>query len=86
MKDSSPDDLIMYEESKEIKESVWQIWDLLNDKDIISKILLNSSLVNEIEKIKNHTLLNLKDNKVENNKEKESSSEKQSGKNGNFKI
>ena len=86
MKDLSPDDLIMYEESKEIKESVWQIWDLLNDKDIISKILLNSSLVNEIEKIKNHTLLNLKDNKVENNKEKESSSEKQSGKNGNFKI
>ena len=86
MKELSPDDLIMYEESKEIKESVWQIWDLLNDKDIISKILLNSSLVNEIEKIKNHTLLNLKDNKVENNKEKESSSEKQSGKNGNFKI
>jgi hypothetical protein len=84
MKDSITDDLIMYEESKEIKESVWQIWDLLNDKDIITKILLNSSLVNEIEKIKTHTLLNLKDNKIENNKEKELSLEKQSGKNGNY--
>ena len=38
----------MYEESKEIVETIWKIWDILNDKEIINKILFNSSLIDII--------------------------------------
>ena len=34
MEEINLDELISYEESKEIKETIWKIWDLLNDKDI----------------------------------------------------
>ena len=34
MEDFNEDDLIMSEQSKEIKETIWKIWDLLNDIDI----------------------------------------------------
>lgn len=84
MEDANQDDLIMYEESREIKESVWHIWDLLNDLEIITKILLNSSLENEIKKVKSHILLNLKDIRAANNKESEASSKGQSPKNSKY--
>jgi len=35
----------MYEESKEIVETIWKIWDILNDKEIINKVLLNTPLI-----------------------------------------
>jgi hypothetical protein len=57
----------MYEESKEITETIWEVWDLLNDKEIITKILLKSSLLNELDKIKSLTLLNPKETKNDNN-------------------
>ena len=66
MEDGNEDDLIMYEESKEIKETIWKIWDLLNDQEIVSKLVLESSLLNDLEKIKSSSLLNLKDNKASN--------------------
>ena len=75
MEDENEDDLIMYEESREIKETIWKVWDLLNDKEIVTKIILNSFLSNEIEKLKSNTLLNPKEgntinttnNKIEKN-------------------
>ena len=68
------DDLILYEESKEIKEALWKAWDILNDKEIIYKLLLNSPLINELEKNKSQILLNIKDNNslnIENNNVKQ---------------
>ena len=57
MEDLNEDDLIMYEESKEIKETIWKIWDIINDKEIMLKLLLNTSLLNYIRNIKqNHPL------------------------------
>ena len=73
MEEGNEDDLIMYEESKEIKETIWEVWDLLNDKEIITKILLKSSLLNELDKEKSYTLLNLKDTKNANNIDNSSS-------------
>jgi hypothetical protein len=67
MEEGNEDDLIMYEESKEITETIWEVWDLLNDKEIITKILLKSSLLNELDKIKSLTLLNPKETKNDNN-------------------
>ena len=67
MEEGNEDDLIMYEESKEITETIWEVWDLLNDKEIITKILLKSSLLNELDKIKSLTLLNPKESKNDNN-------------------
>ena len=69
MEEGNEDDLIMYEESKEITETIWEVWDLLNDKEIIIKILLKSSLLNELDKIKSLTLLNPKETKNDNNTE-----------------
>ena len=67
MEEPNEDDLIMYEESREIKETIWKVWDLLNDKEIVNKILLNSSLLNELEKVRSLTLLNQKETKNNNN-------------------
>jgi len=50
MEDINENDVIMYEESKEIKETIWKIWDLINDKEIVLKLLINSTLINELEK------------------------------------
>ena len=52
MDDINENCLVMYEESKEIKETIWKAWDLLNDKEIINKIIINSSLMNEIGKLR----------------------------------
>ena len=62
MEDLNEDDLIMYEESREIKEALWKGWDILNDKEAINKILLNSLLINELEKNKSQIEFNIKDN------------------------
>ena len=58
----------MYEENKEIKETIWKIWDLLNDKEIINKIVLNSTLINELSKSNSQELLNLKAERTNSNK------------------
>ena len=59
MEDISENDVIMYEESKEIKETIWKIWDLINDKEIVSKLLTNSTLINELEKSQSKNNLNI---------------------------
>ena len=54
----------MYEESKEIIETRWKVWDILNDKEIINNILLNSSLIgiiNNLEPNQNNISLNQED-------------------------
>ena len=84
MEDVNEDDLIMYEESKEIKESIWEVWDLLNDKEIITKILLNSSILDELEKVKSHTLLDPKENKPRTNKENSPNIKDKNEKNGKY--
>ena len=62
MDEENEDYLIMYVENREIKETVWEIWDLLNDQEIVNKIILNSMLSSEIEKIKSNTNNNKEDN------------------------
>ena len=48
MEEINEDELIIYEESREIKETVWKIWDINNDKKILTKLLLNTSLVKDL--------------------------------------
>ena len=84
MEDANEDDLIMYEESKEIKETIWEVWDLLNDKEIVTKILLNSSLLDELEKVKSHILLDPKENKPQDNKENLPKTKDNKEKNGKY--
>ena len=62
MDNLNEDELIMYEENKEIKETLSKAWNLLNDKDLVHKILLKSSLLNEMSKNHSQMLLNLKEN------------------------
>ena len=40
MDEVNEDELIIYEESKEINETIWKIWDIINDIEIIRKLLL----------------------------------------------
>lgn len=68
MEEINEDELIIYEESKEIKETVWKIWDIINDKKIISKLLLNTSLVKDL-KVAHSSARTFLDS-IENNKEK----------------
>ena len=79
MEEDNEDYLIMYVENREIKETVWKAWDLLNDEEILNKIILNSSLPTEIEKIRQN-INSLLINKEENNNIIKEKSEK----NGNF--
>ena len=67
MKEINEDDLIMYEESKEIKETIWKIWDIINDKEIIKKLILNSSLLKDIKASLSNELLEEKEKEKENN-------------------
>jgi hypothetical protein len=62
MEDINENEVIIYEESKEIKETIWKIWDLINDKEIVSKLLNNSTLINELEKSQSQNNLNIKNN------------------------
>jgi hypothetical protein len=83
MEEINEDELILYEESKEIKETIWKIWDLLNDKEIVNKLLFNSPLLYELQKSRIHLSLNDKENKlldmVDNNNEQKNKFE-QNGK------
>jgi hypothetical protein len=62
MEDINENDVIMYEESKEIKETIWDIWDLINDKEIVTKLLTNSTLLKELEKLQTQNNININDN------------------------
>ena len=62
MEEINENELILYEESKEIKETIWKFWDLLNDKDIVNKLLINSPLLYELQKSR-FQLSNDKENK-----------------------
>ena len=55
MEEINEDDLIIYEESKEIKESLWKIWDIINDQKIVLKFLLNTSLLKYLKSSKTQT-------------------------------
>ena len=65
MEDINENDVIIYEESKEIKETIWKIWDLINDKEIVSKLLINSTLINELEKSQSQNNLKIISYKIE---------------------
>jgi len=62
MENINENDVIMYEESKEIKETIWKIWDLINDKEIVVKLIINSTLLNELEKAQSQNNLSINDN------------------------
>lgn len=68
MQEINEDELVFYEESKEIDEKLWKIWDIVNDSKIITKILLNTSLVKEL-KVAYSTTQTILDS-IENNKDK----------------
>ena len=70
MEDINEDDVIMYEESKEIKEALWKIWDLMNDKEIVTKLLTSSELLNELKKSQSQNNLRLNDDNYSIFKEK----------------
>ena len=81
MEEDNEDYLIMYVENREIKETVWEAWDLLNDQEIVNKIILNSLLPSEIEKMRQNINMNtLSNNREENNNIIKEKFEK----NGNF--
>lgn len=71
MYEINDEELILYEESKEIKETVWKIWDIINDKKIIKKLLLNTSLVKDLKAAytQNNIFLDNIDNTKENKNE-----------------
>ena len=62
MEDINEKEVIMYEESKEIKETIWKIWDLINDKEIVEKLIINSTLLNELKKAQSQNNLSINDN------------------------
>ena len=57
MEEMNEDDLIMYEESIEIKDTIWKIWDIVNDQEIIKKMLLNTSLLKDLKNAQIHSNL-----------------------------
>ena len=67
MEEINEDELIIYEESREIKETVWKIWDIINDKKILTKLLLNTSLVKDLKAA--HSQSNEIFDAIENNNE-----------------
>ncbi len=69
MDEINEDELIIYEESKEIKETIWKIWDIINDIKIIRKLLLNSSLIKYLKEA--HSRSNEIFDSIENSKEKQ---------------
>lgn len=84
MEIENEDDLIMYEENKEVKETIWKVWDLLNDKEIIMKLLINSPLIKELEKSESSILLNLKEEKSSDKTNNSTSLTDKSNKNSKF--
>jgi hypothetical protein len=86
MEDINEEDLIMYEESKEMKEIIWKIWDLLNDKKIVTKLLLKSPLINELNNSKAQIQLNIKESKSSEKMNYNNSLEDKSKQTGNYCI
>ena len=84
MEIENEDDLIIYEENKEVKETIWKVWDLLNDKEIIMKLLINSPLIKELEKTESSILLNLKEEKSSDKTNNSTSLTDKSNKNSKF--
>jgi hypothetical protein len=68
------DDLVMYEESLEIKETIWKLWDIINDKEIIIKILLNTSFLKYLKEAKSQSNISISDSK-EKDKDKDTINE-----------
>lgn len=67
MEEINEDELTIYEENREIKETVWKIWDIINDKKILTKLLLNTSLVKDLKAA--HSQSNEIFDAIENNNE-----------------
>ena len=86
MEDINEEDLIMYEESKEMKETIWKIWDLLNDKEIVTKLLLKSQLINELNNSKTQIQFNIKESKSSEKMNYNNSLEDKSKQTGNYFI
>lgn len=86
MENENEDDLVMYEESKEIKETIWKIWDLLNDKEIVTKLLLKSPLINELNNSKAQIQLNIKETKSSEKMNANNNIEDKSKQTGNYFI
>ena len=86
MEDINEEDLIMYEESKEMKETIWKIWDLLNDKEIVTKLLLKSPLINELNNSKAQIQFNIKKSKSSEKINYNNSLEDKSKQTGNYFI
>ena len=86
MEDINEEDLIMYEESKEMKETIWKIWDLLNDKKIVTKLLLKSPLINELNNSKAQIQFNIKESKSSEKMNYNNSLEDKSKQTGNYFI
>ena len=86
MEDINEEDLIMYEESKEMKETIWKIWDLLNDKKIVTKLLLKSPLINELNNSKAQIQFNVKESKSSEKMNYNNSLEDKSKQTGNYCI
>ena len=63
MENENEDDLVMYEESLEIKETIWKLWDIINDKEIIIKILLNTSFLKYLKEAKSQSNISISDSK-----------------------
>ena len=86
MEDINEEELIIYEESKEMKETIWKIWDLLNDKEIVTKLLLKSPLINELNNSKPQIQLNIKESKSSEKMNCNNNLEDKSKTNGNYFI
>jgi hypothetical protein len=86
MEDINEEELIIYEESKEMKETIWKIWDLLNDKEIVTKLLLKSPLINELNNSKPQIQLNIKESKSSEKMNFNNNLEDKSKPNGNYFI
>ena len=69
MEELNEDELTIYEESREVKETVWKLWDIINDKKILTKLLLNTSLVKDLKAAHSQTSEFL--DAIENNKDLE---------------
>ena len=67
MEELNEDELTIYEERREVKETVWKLWDIINDKKILTKLLLNTSLVKDLKAAHSQTSEFL--NAIENNKD-----------------
>ena len=90
MEEINEEDLIMYEESREVKETLWKIWDIINDQKIILKFLLNTSLAKDLKAARTQTQILLdsidkeKENKIEDKNDKKESEINKPEEDGNY--